>query len=95
MGRLAGKIAIVLGAAGPGNMGQVIAQRFSQEGAKVVVAGRHEEELKRFATSIGGQSFLCDITRKDDIDALTRFAVDRLGGIDIAVNATGWGLLKG
>lgn len=76
-------------------MGQVIAQRFSHEGAKVVVAGRHEEELKRFATSIGGQSFLCDITRKDDIDALTRFAVDRLGGIDIAVNATGWGLLKG
>ena len=33
MGRLAGKVAYVLGAAGQGNMGQVIAQRFAAEGA--------------------------------------------------------------
>jgi NAD(P)-dependent dehydrogenase (short-subunit alcohol dehydrogenase family) len=30
MGRLAGKVAYVLGAAGRGNMGQVIAQRFAE-----------------------------------------------------------------
>ena len=37
MGRLAGKVAYVLGAAGQGNMGQVIAQRFAAEGATVAV----------------------------------------------------------
>ena len=35
MGRLEGKAAIVLGAAGANNMGQVIAKTFSNEGARV------------------------------------------------------------
>jgi predicted dinucleotide-binding enzyme len=34
-------MAAVLGAAGRGNMGQVIAQRFRDEDAQVVVSGRH------------------------------------------------------
>ena len=38
--KLSGKRAVVLGAAGRHNMGQVIARRFVQEGAKVLVAGR-------------------------------------------------------
>ena len=45
MGRLNGKCAVVLGAAGRDNMGQVIARRFTAEGAKVLVAGRHLDEL--------------------------------------------------
>jgi predicted dinucleotide-binding enzyme len=32
---------VVLGAAGRGNMGQVIAQRLRDEDARVVVSGRH------------------------------------------------------
>lgn len=43
--RLAGKVAVILGAAGVDNMGQVIARRLAVEGAKVVVAGRHAETL--------------------------------------------------
>jgi predicted dinucleotide-binding enzyme len=34
-------MAVVLGAAGRGNMGQVIAQRFRDEDAQVVVSWRH------------------------------------------------------
>ena len=41
MARLTGKTAWVLGAAGRDNMGQVIARRFADEGAKVVVGGRN------------------------------------------------------
>ena len=94
MTRLKGKAAVVLGAAGAGNMGQVIARRFRDEGADVVVAGRDAAALARFAGEINGHALVCDITRKADIEALAAAALAKMGGIDIAVNATGWGLIK-
>lgn len=93
--KLEGKVAVVLGAAGQDNMGQVIARRFTDEGARVVVAGRKLNELERFAKTIGGAAFQCDITKKEDVAALFAFAKDWGGHVEIAVNATGWGLLKG
>ena len=94
MGRLAGKSAVVLGAAGRDNMGQVIARRFMAEGAKVLVAGRNRAELDRFAGETGAKSAECDITSRADVVALAETAKTALGGADVAVNATGWGLLK-
>jgi 2-hydroxycyclohexanecarboxyl-CoA dehydrogenase len=94
MGRLNGKCAVVLGAATRDNMGQVIARRFNAEGAKVLVAGRHMDELKRFAAEIGGHAAYCDITRLPDLEALAQTALGVMGSVSIAVNATGWGLLK-
>ncbi|MDB5448603.1 MAG: short-chain dehydrogenase/reductase [Phenylobacterium sp.] len=93
MSRLQGKAAIVLGAAGRDNMGQHIAERFLQEGAQVVVAGRHADELKRFAEAIGGHWTTCDITKKAEVVALAQFARDKMGHVDVGVNATGWGYL--
>ena len=94
MGRLEGKGAVVLGAAGRDNMGQVIARRFAEEGATVLVAGRKQDELARFASEIGGHWAQCDITRRDDVFALADTAKSKLGNVQIGVNATGWGLLK-
>ncbi|WP_373490957.1 SDR family oxidoreductase [Parasphingorhabdus sp.] len=94
MGRLEGKRAVILGAAGQGNMGQVIAQRFRDEGADVLVAGRKEAELKRFAGELGGQYAICDLTQEADIKALAESARSQMGGVDIAINATGVGFLK-
>ena len=94
MSRLAGKHAIVLGAAGHGNMGQVIARRFLAEGARVLVAGRKAEGLNAFAAETGAAWALCDITVRAEVEALIAEAAARLGGVDIAVNATGWGLVK-
>ena len=88
------KVAIVLGAAGRGNIGQHIAARFAREGARVVVAGRKREELERFAKTIDARAYLCDITKREDLEALAAFTKKTFGAIDIAVNATGWGLLK-
>lgn len=93
MGRLQGKRAIVLGAAGAGNLGQVTARRFAAEGAQVLVAGRHEAPLKALAAEIGGAWALCDITDEADLAAMVAACCDAFGGLDIAVNATGWGLL--
>lgn len=94
MGRLEGKRAVILGAAGQDNMGQVIAKRLRDEGADVLVSGRKEDELKRFADEIGGHYALCDLTVEQDVEALADAAKDKMGGVDIAINATGVGFLK-
>ncbi|MGE4410559.1 MAG: SDR family oxidoreductase [Sphingomonadales bacterium] len=93
-GRLAGKTALVVGAAGGGNMGQVIARRFAWEGAKVAIAGRHKDVLDGLAEEIGGVAVPCDFTSRTSIEDMVGATDRALGGIDVAVNATGWGLLK-
>lgn len=94
MGRLEGKHALVLGAANRDNMAQVIARRFKAEGAEVTVAGRRMDELERFAGEIGGYAVRCDITIETEVTDAVNRAKAAMGGLDIAVNATGWGLLK-
>ncbi len=94
MRRLKGKTAVVLGASSDGNMGQHIARRLMAEGAKLLVSGRKSEVLEAFAQVNGCQWAACDITKEGDIHFLADTASEKLGGIDIAINATGWGLLK-
>lgn len=90
--RLQGKRALILGAA-PGNVGAAIAKRYVDEGAAVVVAGRRAEVTAQLAKDIGAHPLTCDITHSDQVAALVTDAVAHLGGLDIGVNATGWGLL--
>jgi 2-hydroxycyclohexanecarboxyl-CoA dehydrogenase len=93
MNRLDGKVAVVLGAAGENNMGQVIARCFTEEGARVMVAGRNEAVLSSFAAQIRGVHRVCDITRKQALIELAQSTVEEFGRVDIAVNCTGWGLM--
>ncbi|NBW75613.1 MAG: SDR family oxidoreductase [Sphingomonadaceae bacterium] len=93
MGRLAGKKAVVLGAASKNNMGQTIARLFAREGAEVMVAGRKAGPLKELAAEIGGHYALCDITKRAEVQALADAAVAKMGRVDAAINASGWGLL--
>ncbi|WP_311270432.1 SDR family oxidoreductase [Sphingobium sp. WCS2017Hpa-17] len=94
MGRLSGKAALVVGAAGVENMGQAIARRFADEGARVAVAGRNMDVLETLAADIGGVALPCDFSDRASIFAMVEGARTALGGLDVAVNATGWGLLK-
>src|SRR5690554_4753351 len=94
MSHLQGKRALIIGAAGRDNMGQVIARRLARDGARVVVSGRHEDELARLSGEVQGGYTVCDITQRQDVERLAEACVAQLGGIDIAINATGWGLLK-
>ena len=94
MGRLQGKTAVILGASSPGNMGQHIARRFIAEGARVLVSGRKSDVLAAFAAETGCAFATCDLTDEASVANLADTAAAQLGGIDIALNATGWGLLK-
>lgn len=94
MGRLDGKRAVIVGASSPDNMGQHIARRFLAEGAQVLASGRKEDVLADFAAEHGCHFATCDLTDEASLDRLGQAAMDQLGGIDIAINSTGWGLLK-
>ncbi len=93
MGQLEGKTAVILGAASPNNIGQVIARLFAKEGAQVLVAGRKEGPLAEIAEEIGGHYALCDITDHGQVHALAAAGVEKMGRVDAAVNCAGWGLL--
>ena len=94
MARLAGKTAIVIGAGSAGNMGQAIARALAGEGANVVASGRKPDVLETFAEEAGIDWHLCDIAKRVEVDALFDEVAARHGGVDIAVNASGWGLMK-
>lgn len=89
-GRLAGKAAIVTGAAG--GIGRATVEAFLREGACVVamdLAG--PLAATRFALS-GAIPIACDLGDRAAIQAATQEAVERLGGLDILVAS---GALKG
>jgi 2-hydroxycyclohexanecarboxyl-CoA dehydrogenase len=93
MRRLENRRALVLGAA-PGNLGAVIARRFLAEGAKVAVACRRPEAAEALAKELGIAAFACDLTEVGTIDRAVADAEAALGGLDIGINTSGWGLLK-
>ena len=90
---LAGKVALITG--GSDGLGRAAAARFAQEGCKVAICARREDHLMRardaIADETGGEIMArrADVTRAADLEAFVRAAVERFGGIDIAVNNAG------
>lgn len=93
MGRLSGKKLLIIGAAGKDNMGQVIARRFVKEGAQVAVAGRNMDNLNALAKELDGVAIKADLTDRKSVFNMVETATKEMGGLNVAVNATGWGLL--
>jgi NAD(P)-dependent dehydrogenase (short-subunit alcohol dehydrogenase family) len=90
--RLAGKVALISGAAS--GMGQSEAAIFAKEGAKVIVADVLEAEGKQVADKIvsgGGQARFVklDVTSEAEWDAATKAAVSAFGKLDVLVNNAG------
>ena len=92
MERLAGKRAIVTGAAN--GIGRAIAIRLASEGARVVIADVNEEDARGVADEIAGETLVhkTDVTRDGDIGALVARTVSEWGGLDVMVNNAGVGV---
>jgi short-subunit dehydrogenase len=92
--KLEGKVAVITGASM--GIGEAIAKLFLQEGAKVVLCSRDLARTKAAEQRIGGGantlSVACDVSRRDQVDALVKSATAKFGRIDIFVNNAGFGL---
>lgn len=88
MGRIEGKVAVITGAAS--GIGNDIARRFVEEGAKVVIAdvSGHEEDAAK-ALGSDASSFHADVSKSADIKAMLAHAVSHFGRLDILCNNAG------
>lgn len=90
---LSGKVALVTG--GSKGLGLAMARGFAEAGADVLIASRHEEELRaavdRITSGLKTRAgyFVVDMTDRAQVQQLARDALARFGRVDILVNNAG------
>ena len=95
MKKLIDKVAIITG--GGSGLGKAILQKFVEEGASVLICGRHKEilevaveEMKPFLTEKQHVFFTeGDVSNERQSESITKFCIDKLSRIDILVNNAG------
>ena len=93
MRRFEGKRVIVTG--GANGIGKATVARFASEGAAVVLTDVNREAAEATAALIRQDTgsavypFVADVSRKADNLATVRFAVEKMGGLDVLVNNAG------
>ena len=89
--RFDGRTAIVTGASR--GIGLAIAQRLVDEGARVVITGRHQEALDDAVAALGGASRALGVAGKADDPEhqadTVRAAIEAFGSLDLLVNNAG------
>ena len=90
---LEGKNAVVIG--GAGGIGQAGAQGLAQAGAKVAIASRNEESLKKAVAQIKEETgldvmyYTVDATDEESMAELAKKANEEMGTVEILVNSQG------
>ena len=90
MQRFTGKTVVVTGAAS--GIGLGIAERFSSEGANVVMADQHQDKLEAAAARLPGERTLAlkvDVADAPEMERLVAAAVERFGALDVMCNNAG------
>ena len=90
--KLQDRVAILFG--GTSGLGEATAKAFANEGAKIVVTGRDEEDGNRIVKDIRDNNqdaifVKADVTEKTDIQAVVDQALTTYGQIDILYNGAG------
>ena len=85
---------VVLITGGGGGIGRAAAQRFLDEGARVVLSGTRQAKLEaaRDALDPGGERVHIhagQVTTREQAQALVADAIERFGRVDVLVNSTG------
>ena len=91
MSLLAGQTAVITG--GAQGLGYAIAERFIEEGARVVLGDLNLEATNQAVEKLGGadvaRAVKCDVSAFADVDALVDAALGEFGRFDIMVNNAG------
>ena len=94
-GRLAGKVALIIGAAR--GIGAGIAERFHEEGARVVIADTEVEAGAATAERLKGEFVATDISKPADAEGAVVAALAAFGDLHIVVQNAGifpWSLIE-
>ncbi|NQV59625.1 MAG: SDR family oxidoreductase [Alphaproteobacteria bacterium] len=86
MGKLDGKVAIITG--GSGGIGSAAARLFAAEGARIMLVDLDADALQSTVADIGSEQADCiiaDVTDTAQTQAYIAAAVERFGGVDIAL----------
>ena len=87
---LTGRRVIITGAAR--GIGALTARRLHSRGARVALLGLEPELLADVAAACGDAPWCeCDVTDRDQVDQAVAEAVERLGGLDVAIANAGIG----
>lgn len=86
-GQFEDRVVMVTGA--NGNLGQAVARRFSQEGARVVLVGRKAEELTPLVNELKGILGVADVTDEASIDILVKQIEADYGRIHVLAHTVG------
>jgi NAD(P)-dependent dehydrogenase (short-subunit alcohol dehydrogenase family) len=86
------KVVLITGALT--GIGRATAVAFAQEGARIVISGRHDEEGEKLVGELGklgaeAEFVQSDVRHEDDVRTLVDKAVARFGRLDVAVNNAG------
>lgn len=87
--RLQGKVCLITG--GAAGIGKATAEKFSQEGAVVVLCDVNEEIGQAFAAELGNGAvfYKVDVTNRQDVESWVNTAVAKFGRVDVLVNNAG------
>jgi NADP-dependent 3-hydroxy acid dehydrogenase YdfG len=86
-----GAVVLVTGASS--GIGAATARAASRAGARVVLAARREERIRKLADELGDAvAVRCDVTDPEQVEVAVRTATDAFGRIDVLVNNAGQGL---
>jgi NAD(P)-dependent dehydrogenase (short-subunit alcohol dehydrogenase family) len=83
MNRLKGRSAVVTG--GSSGIGYGTAKELMEEGARVIITGRHQSSVHTAAMDLGAIGVVSDQSNFSDIDSLVAKAKNQFGKIDILV----------
>jgi NAD(P)-dependent dehydrogenase (short-subunit alcohol dehydrogenase family) len=87
MGALDGKVAIVTG--GSSGIGERIVELFVEQGAKVVIAARRQQEGSALAKRLGVRFIRTDVANESDVKTMVDQTVKWFGRVDCLVNNAG------
>jgi NAD(P)-dependent dehydrogenase (short-subunit alcohol dehydrogenase family) len=84
---LEGRRVFITGAAR--GIGAALAERLTERGAKVALAGLEEDFLAKTAEGLGAPWWLCDVTDRQRVEEVVEEAAKALGGLDVVVANAG------
>jgi NADP-dependent 3-hydroxy acid dehydrogenase YdfG len=88
------QVVVITGASA--GIGAALAREIGRRGGSLVLAARRRAELDEVARASGAPAavVVADVTRRDDVQAIAKTALDQFGHVDVWVNNAGRGISR-